>query len=109
VTKATAGTGVSPAKLGTKRIANGRQVTYGGKALFWFFEDRVAGQVKGNVTDVWGKWIDVVLVKPTSKPTTTTSQPTKPPNTTTTMPITTTTRPPTTTTTAPSGGGGVGF
>jgi len=98
VTKATAGAGVSAAKLGTKTVAGGRQVTYGGKALFWFFEDKAAGQVKGNVTDVWGKWIDVVLVKPASKPTTTTSQP---PNTTTTLPPTATT--------VPGGGGGVGF
>jgi predicted lipoprotein with Yx(FWY)xxD motif len=98
VTKATAGAGVNAAKLGVKAVAGGRQVTYGGKALFWFFEDKAAGQVNGNVTDVWGKWIDVVLVKPASKPTTTTSQP---PNATTTLPPTTTT--------VPGGGGGVGF
>ncbi|HUZ41554.1 MAG TPA: hypothetical protein VMU68_09225 [Acidimicrobiales bacterium] len=100
VTKATAGAGVSAAKLGTKTIASGRQVTYGGKALFWFFDDKTAGQVNGNVTDMWGKWVEIVLVKPASNPTTTTS---KPPNT------TTTTTTPITTTTAPGGGGGVGF
>src|SRR5580698_5885630 len=83
VTKATAGPGVSAAKLGTVKVAGGRlQVTYGGKALYWFFQDK-AGQVKGNVTDTWGKWTDVVLAKATGKPTTTT--------------------------TAPGGGGGVGF
>jgi predicted lipoprotein with Yx(FWY)xxD motif len=83
VTKATAGAGVSAAKLGTVKVAGGRlQVTYGGKALYWFFQDK-AGQVKGNVTDTWGKWSDVVLAKATGKPTTTT--------------------------TAPGGGGGVGF
>ena len=73
VTKATAGTGVSAAKLGTLKIAGGLQVTYGGKALFWFFQDKSLGQVKGNVTDTWGKWVDVVLVKPAGKSTTTTT------------------------------------
>jgi len=33
----------------------------------------LAGQVKGNVTDTWGKWADVVLAKPTGKPVTTTT------------------------------------
>ena len=84
VMKATAGAGVSAAKLGTKKVIGGTQVTYGGKILFWFFEDKSAGQVKGNVTDTWGKWSDIVLVKP-AHPTTTT------------------------TTTTSGGGGGVGF
>jgi len=99
VTKATAGPGVSSARLGAIKVAGGLQVTYGGKALFWFFEDKAAGQAKGNVTDTWGKWSAVVLVKRTGKPTTTT-QPTK---------TTTTTLPATTTTTSPGGGGGIGF
>ena len=73
VTHATAGAGVSAAKLGTVKVAGGLQVTYGGKALFWFFRDKSLGQVKGNVTDTWGKWIDVVLVKPAGTPTTTTT------------------------------------
>jgi predicted lipoprotein with Yx(FWY)xxD motif len=74
VTKATAGSGVSAAKLGTtKDSAGATQVTYGGKALYWFFQDTAPGQVKGNVTDKWGKWTDVVLVKPAHKPTTTTT------------------------------------
>ncbi len=73
VTHATAGAGVSAVKLGTVKVAGGLQVTYGGKALFWFFQDKSLGQVKGNVTDTWGKWIDVVLVKPAGKPTTTTT------------------------------------
>ncbi len=73
VTKATAGTGVSASKLGTKKVTGGTQVTYGGKLLFWFFQDKTAGQVKGNVTDTWGKWADIVLVKPTHPVTTTTS------------------------------------
>ena len=73
VTHATAGAGVSAAKLGTVSVAGGLQVTYGGKALFWFFQDKSLGQVTGNVTDTWGKWTDVVLVKPAGKPTTTTT------------------------------------
>jgi predicted lipoprotein with Yx(FWY)xxD motif len=72
-THATAGAGVSAAKLGTLKVTGGLQVTYGGKALFWFSKDSSLGQVKGNVTDTWGKWVDVVLVKPADKPTTTTT------------------------------------
>jgi predicted lipoprotein with Yx(FWY)xxD motif len=121
VTKATAGPGVIAAMIGTMKRADGaRQVTYAGKALYWFKLDTGPGKVTGNVTDTWGKWSDVVTVQPrSSKPpaTTTTS---KPPVTTTTskQPVTTTTsrppattttsRPPATTTTAP-GGGGIGF
>jgi len=29
--------------------------------------------VTGNVTDTWGKWSDIVTVKPAGKPTTTTT------------------------------------
>jgi predicted lipoprotein with Yx(FWY)xxD motif len=72
-THATAGTGVTASQLGTVRRAGGRlQVTYAGKALYWFSKDTGAGQVKGNVTDTWGKWSDVVLVKPSTTTTTTT-------------------------------------
>ncbi|HUZ41557.1 MAG TPA: hypothetical protein VMU68_09240 [Acidimicrobiales bacterium] len=71
--RATAGTGVNAAKLGVKTVAGGRQVTYGGKTLFWFFADKTAGQVKGNVTDTWGKWADIVLAKLAGTTTTTTS------------------------------------
>jgi predicted lipoprotein with Yx(FWY)xxD motif len=64
VKKATAGSGVSASKLGTKTIAGGvHQVTYGGKPLYWFSGDTGAGQVNGNVTDEWGKWTAVVTVK----------------------------------------------
>jgi predicted lipoprotein with Yx(FWY)xxD motif len=74
VKKATAGAGVSAAKLGTVKVSGGAlQVTYGGRALYWFFLDKSLGQVKGNITDTWGKWVDVVLVKPAGKPTTTTT------------------------------------
>jgi predicted lipoprotein with Yx(FWY)xxD motif len=102
VTKATASHGVNQARLGTLKVAGGLQVTYGGKSLYWFFLDKSPGQVKGNVTDTWGKWADVVLAKPASKPTTTTTIAKGAPPTTTTVPATTTT------TTAPSGGGGGG-
>jgi hypothetical protein len=111
---------VDAAKLGSVKIAGGeRQVTYGGRALYWFFLDKSPGQVKGNLNDTWGTWSDVVLAKPAKKPTTTTTQaPTttttkgSAPTTTTTVkaPNTTTTvKAPTTTTTTSGGGGGVGF
>jgi predicted lipoprotein with Yx(FWY)xxD motif len=67
VTKATAGAGVKASKLGTVKGAGGAlQVTYSGKALYWFVGDKTAGQVNGNVTDMWGKWSDVATVKPKS-------------------------------------------
>jgi predicted lipoprotein with Yx(FWY)xxD motif len=66
VTKAKAGTGVNAAKLGTVKLSNGTlQVTYGGKKLYKFVGDTAAGQVHGNVTDMWGKWTAVVTAKPT--------------------------------------------
>ena len=69
MTAATAGTGVDAAKLGTKALADGSmQVTYGGKPLYWFFKDKTPGQVKGNITDKWGKWLSVVTVPGKSKP-----------------------------------------
>jgi predicted lipoprotein with Yx(FWY)xxD motif len=67
VKKATAGKGVSAAKLGTVKMKSGAlQVTYGGKALYYFSGDSAAGQVHGNLTDTWGKWSTVVTVKPAS-------------------------------------------
>jgi predicted lipoprotein with Yx(FWY)xxD motif len=67
VAKATAGRGVTASKLGTVMRANGaRQVTYGGKPLYWFSGDRSAGQVNGNITDTWGKWSVYVTVKPST-------------------------------------------
>ena len=66
-TKAVAGRGVNATKLGTVKRAGGRlQVTYAGKALYYFAFDRATGQVKGNVKDTWGKWMDVTLVKSTT-------------------------------------------
>jgi len=64
VTSATAGPGVDASKLGTVAASNGNlQITYGGKPLYWFAKDKTPGQVKGNVSDKWGKWHTVVLVK----------------------------------------------
>lgn len=64
VTTATAGTGVDESKLGTVPTdAGALQVTYSGKPLYWFSKDK-AGQVKGNVSDKWGKWSMVVTKKP---------------------------------------------
>jgi predicted lipoprotein with Yx(FWY)xxD motif len=64
VTKATAGSGVSASKLGTVQRAGGVvQVTYEGKALYWFSGDTAAGQVHGDVTDTWGTWSAVVTAK----------------------------------------------
>jgi predicted lipoprotein with Yx(FWY)xxD motif len=67
VTTATAGTGVDESKLGTVATDGGAlQVTYAGKALYWFSKDKAAGQVHGNLTDKWGKWSTVVTKKSSS-------------------------------------------
>jgi predicted lipoprotein with Yx(FWY)xxD motif len=66
-TKAAAGVGVSASMLGTKKVAGGLQVTYGGKPLYWFSKDTGPGKVTGNkVKDKWGVWSIVVTVKPKS-------------------------------------------
>jgi len=80
VTKATAGTGVNASKLGTvKRSGGVLQVTYGGKALYWFSGDSGPGQLTGNgLSDTWGKWSAVVTAKAarsTSSGTPTTAKP----------------------------------
>jgi predicted lipoprotein with Yx(FWY)xxD motif len=63
VTKATAGPGVKASKLGTAKRNGVVQVTYGGKPLYFFVGDTAAGQVKGVLTDTWGKWSAVVTKK----------------------------------------------
>ena len=68
VTTATAGPGVDASKLGTVSAAGGLQITYGGKALYWFVKDKAPGQVHGNIKDKWGKWVTVVTVKGKSSP-----------------------------------------
>jgi predicted lipoprotein with Yx(FWY)xxD motif len=63
-TKATAGSGVTAAKLGSVTRAGGvHQVTYSGKALYLFSGDSGPGQANGNVTDKWGTWSAVVTAK----------------------------------------------
>jgi len=119
VKHAKAGTGVKAAQLGTIRRSSGAlQVTYSGKALYWFSGDNSAGQVLGNVTDTWGTWSVVVTATPKTASPSASNAPatpaTAPPPTTpitsprpappTTTPITS----PTTTTTSP-GTGGVSF
>ena len=66
VTKVTAGSGVTASKLGTISRSGGiRQVTYNGKALYYFSGDSGNGKVTGNnVKDQWGKWSVVVTAKP---------------------------------------------
>jgi predicted lipoprotein with Yx(FWY)xxD motif len=65
VTSATAGSGVDASKLGTMATSSGAlQVTYSGKALYWFYKDKSPGQVKGQITDKWGKWYVDATVKP---------------------------------------------
>jgi predicted lipoprotein with Yx(FWY)xxD motif len=68
VTKASAGTGVSASKLGTiKRSGGVLQVTYNGKALYYFTGDTGPGKVTGNnLTDTWGKWSVVTTAKASS-------------------------------------------
>ena len=129
--KAKAGTGVNAAKLGTVKRAHGvLQVTYAGKPLYWFSGD-TAGQVNGNITDIWGKWSVFVTANlsstspspvsptPASPPPTTSSGHTTSPTPTSPAPTSPTptspapTSPPPTSPppTSPSGGGGggVGF
>jgi predicted lipoprotein with Yx(FWY)xxD motif len=60
----TAGTGVDASQLGTAPAANGAlQITYAGKPLYWFYKDKSATSVHGNLTDKWGKWATVVIAK----------------------------------------------
>jgi predicted lipoprotein with Yx(FWY)xxD motif len=64
--KATAGSGVTKSKLGVTTDAKGaRQVTYGGKPVYFFVGDS-KGTARGDITDQWGKWTAVVVAKPTS-------------------------------------------
>jgi predicted lipoprotein with Yx(FWY)xxD motif len=61
VSSATAGHGVQGAKLGTTAGPKGlMQVTYAGQPVYVFLYDNVRGKAKGNITDKWGKWTDVV-------------------------------------------------
>ena len=109
VTHAVAGPGVAASKLGTIRRGDRLQVTYAGKALYWFALDAKAGQVHGNLTDAWGRWSVVPVARPATTGVTTTvrvAPTTVPPTTTTSRPPSTV---PPTTVAPPPGGGGVGF
>jgi predicted lipoprotein with Yx(FWY)xxD motif len=84
--RAQAGSGVHASMLGTiKRSGGARQVTYGGKPLYWFSGDSGAGQVNGNVTDTWGTWSVVVTAMAAQSSPGATTAPT------TTMPVSPTT------------------
>lgn len=64
VTRATAGKGVKAGELGTAVVPGGaRQVTYAGKALYWFYKDTAVGQVRGVLADKWGSWSTYVTAK----------------------------------------------
>ncbi len=101
-TKVKAGPGVSSARLGTlKRKGGALQVTYAGKALYWFIGDTRPGQVHGNLTDKWGRWSVVVTAKPAASPASTAPTP---PTTAGTSPSTSPTNngsPPATSSTSP--------
>jgi len=73
--KANAGAGVVSSKLGKVRDSAGAwQVTYAGKALYWFAKDTKAKPVSGNqVKDTWGVWAVVVTKKPVHVGTSTTT------------------------------------
>ncbi len=62
VTTPTAGTGVDASKLGTVAAAHhAHQITYSGKRLYWYVDDKSSGQVHGNVKNKWGKWSTVAV------------------------------------------------
>ena len=93
VKHATAGAGVKAAKLGTiKRSGGALQVTYSGKALYWFSGDKAAGQVHGDVTDAWGTWSVVAIATPSSTSSPTASPAPLTPSPTSTTPSTSSTR-----------------
>ena len=64
VATATAGSGVTASNLGTVDQGGTLQVTYSGKALYFFSGDTTAGQANGDITDTWGKWSAVVTAAP---------------------------------------------
>lgn len=97
VKKATAGTGVNAAQLGTVKRRRGiLQVTYSGKALYRFSGDKTAGQVHGDVTDTWGTWSVVVMPTPTISSPSGSNAPATPSTTPSTSPTPVTTQTPAT-------------
>jgi predicted lipoprotein with Yx(FWY)xxD motif len=74
--------GVAAAKLGTKRLAGGKlQVTFGGKALYFYVGDSGAGQVAGASVPHWAAVspTGAKLVASTPPPSSTTTTPAVPP------------------------------
>lgn len=67
---AIAGAGVTNARLGSIARPGGvRQVTYAGRALYWFRGDASNGAVNGNgARDAWGTWSVLVTVKVKKSP-----------------------------------------
>jgi len=63
-TRPRAGSGVKASRLGTTKRADGRlQVTYAGRPLYYYVDDRKAGQILcQNVTEFGGGWL---VVRPT--------------------------------------------
>ena len=78
--KALAGAGVTASKLSKVRDSAGAwQVTYAGKALYWFAKDTTSKPLSGNqVKDTWGRWAVLVTKKPAHSGTTTTTTTTVP-------------------------------
>ncbi|MBO0886560.1 MAG: hypothetical protein J2O38_04130, partial [Acidimicrobiales bacterium] len=57
-----AGHGVHKSQLGSVHVKGGRQATFEGHRLYWFVGDKAPGQVNGNFTDTWGKWVAATMV-----------------------------------------------
>lgn len=96
-----AGHGVQKSQLGSVHVNGGRQATFEGHRLYWYAGDHKSGQVNGDITDEWGKWVAATMApaSSTSSPPTTSS-----PSTSSSPP---TTSPPTTS--SNSGTGGASF
>ena len=63
-TQPLAGQGVQKSQLGSVHVKGGRQATFEGHRLYWFVGDKGPGQVNGNFTDTWGKWIAATAMAP---------------------------------------------
>lgn len=82
--KPNAGHGVQKSQLGSVHVKGGRQATFEGHRLYWFAGDHKSGQVNGNITDKWGKWVAATMAPASSSsspPTTSSSPPTTSSNT----------------------------
>lgn len=59
--KPDAGHGVHKSQLGSVHVKGGRQATFLGHRLYWYIGDKSSGQVNGNITDTWGKWVAATM------------------------------------------------